>query len=142
MSPYIHPPFKIATSRSNGLGMKNVVKLRASDVSWSSGVFAMELRCEFWCKDFRSGLPGVVFAAVSFPLDEVLESSPVPTTVEYFLHLPLRFSVNDYGRWVVLHFASRNWVVWSRSEFHYVEHWMELLHPVRCYAVQMFRQNK
>ena len=77
--------------------MKNVVKLRASDVSRSSGVFAMELHCEFWCKDFGSGLPGVVFTAVSFPLDEVLESSPVPTTVEYFLYLPLRFSVDDYG---------------------------------------------
>jgi len=31
--PYIHPPFKIATSQSNGLGMKNVVELCASDVS-------------------------------------------------------------------------------------------------------------
>ena len=130
MSPYIHSPFKIATSRSNGLGMKNVVELRASDVSWSSRVFAMELRCEFWCGDFGSGLPGVVFAAISFPLDEVLESSLVPMTVEYFFHLLLCFSINDYGRWVVLHFASRNRVVWNRSELHYVEHWIELLHPV------------
>jgi len=110
--------------------MKNVVELCMLDVSRSSRVFAMELRCEFWCKDFGSKLPGVVFAAVSFLLDKVLESSPVPTTVEYFLHLPLRFSVDDYGRWVVLRFASHNWVVWSRSELHYVEHWMELLHPV------------
>ena len=129
--PYIHPPFKIATSRSNELGMKNVVELRASDVSRSSGVFAIELCCEFWCKDFGSGLLGVVFTAVFFPLDEVLELSPVPTTVEYFLHLPLRFSVDDYGRRVVLRFAFRNQVVWSWSEFHYVEHWMELLHLVR-----------
>jgi len=128
--PYIHPSFKIATSRSNGLGMKNVVKLCALDVSWSSGVFAMELYCEFWCKDFGSRLPGVVFMAISFPLDEVLESSPVPTTIEYFLHLLLRFSVDDYGRWVVLRFVSRNRVVWSWSELYYVEHWMELLHPV------------
>jgi len=110
--------------------MKNVVELRALDVSRSSGVFAMELRCEFWYKDFGSGLPGVVFAVISFPLDEVLESSSVPTTVKYFLYLPLRFSVDDYGRWVVLCFASHNWVVWSQSELHYVEHWMELLHPV------------
>jgi len=130
ISSYIHSPFKIATSRSNGLGMKNVVELCASDVSRSSRVFAMELRCEFWCKDFGSGLLGVVFAAISFPLDEVLESSLVPMTVEYFLHLLLHFSVNDYGQWVVLYFASRNWVVWSQSELHYVEHWMELLHPV------------
>jgi len=130
VSPYIHPPFKIATSWSNGLGMKNVVKLHVLDVSWSSRVFAMELRCDFWCKDFGSGLPGVVFTAVSFLLDEVLESSPVPTTVEYFLYLPLRFSVDDYGQWMVLRFASHNRVVWSRSELHYVEHWMELLHLV------------
>jgi len=130
VSPYIHPPFKIATSWSNGLGMKNVVELHALDVSQSSGVFVMELRCEFWCKDFGSRLPGVVFTAVSFPLDEVLESSPVPTTVEYFLHLSLRFSIDDYGWWVVLRFASCNRVVWSQSELHYVEYWMELLHPV------------
>ena len=98
VSPYIYPPFKIATSRSDGLGMKNVVELRMSDVSRSSGVFVMELRCEFWCRDFGSGLPGIVFVAVSFPLNEVLESSPVPTTVEYFLYFPLRFSVDDYGQ--------------------------------------------
>ena len=96
MSPYIHPPFKIATSRSNGLGIKNVVELCVLDVSRSSGVFVMELCCEFWCKDFESGLPGVVFMVVSFPLDEVLELSLVPTTVEYFLHLPLRFSVRGH----------------------------------------------
>ena len=130
VSPYIYPPFKIATSRNNGLRMKNVIELCMSDVSRSSRVFAMELRCEFWCKDFRSGLPGVVFTAVSFPLDEVLESSPVPMTVKYFLHFLLRFSVDDYGQWVVLRFASRNQVVRSRSELHYVEHWIELLYPV------------
>ena len=133
---YIHPPFKVATSRSNELGMKNVVELRVSDMSRSSRVFAMELRCEFWCRDFGSGLPGIVFVAISLLLNEVLESSPVPTTVEYFLYFPLRFSVDDYGRWVVLRFASRNRVVWSRSELHCVEHWMELLHPVlRCTKV-------
>ena len=47
VSSYIHPLFKIATSRSNGLRVKDVVEFRASDVSRSSGVFAMELRCEF-----------------------------------------------------------------------------------------------
>ena len=120
VSPYIHPPFKIATSRSNGLGMKNVVELRASDMSRSSGVFAMELRCEFWCGNFGSGLPGIVFAAISLPLNEVLESSPVPMTVKYFLYFPLRFSVNDYGRWVVLRLASCNWVVRGWSKLHYV----------------------
>jgi len=96
--PYIHPPFKIAMSQSNGLRMKNIVELHMLDVSWSSGVFAMELRCEFWCGNFGSRLPGTVFVAVSLPLNEVLESSLVPTTVEYFLYFPLRFSVDDYGR--------------------------------------------
>ena len=128
--PYIHPPFKIATSRSDGLGMKNIVELCVSDVSQSSGVFAMELCCEFWCRDFGSGLPGIVFVAISLLLNEVLESSPVPTTVEYFLYFPLHFSVDDYRQWVVLCRASCNQVVWDWSELHYVEHWMELLHPV------------
>jgi len=57
----------------------------------------MELRCEFWCGNFRSGLPGIMFAAISLPLDEVLKSSPVLTTVKYFLYFLLCFSVNDYG---------------------------------------------
>ena len=128
--PYIHPPFKIAMSWSNGLGVKDVVEFHTSDMSRSSGVFAMELRCEFWCKDFRSRLPGVVFAAISFPLDEVLEFSPVPMTIKYFLYLLLCFSIDDYRQWMVLHFASCNWVVWSRSKLCYVEHWIELLHLV------------
>ena len=97
MSPYIHPSFKIATSQSDGLRMKNVVELCMSDMSQSSRVFVIELCYEFWCKDFRSGLPGIVFAAISFSLNEVLESSPVPMTVEYFLYFPLCFSVDDYG---------------------------------------------
>jgi len=97
MSPYIHPPFKIVTSRSNGLGMKNVVELHMLDMSQSSGVFVVELCCEFWCGDFRSRLPGIVFTAISLLLNEVLESSLVPTTVEYFLYFLLCFSIDDYG---------------------------------------------
>ena len=53
LSPYIHPPFKIAMSRSNGLRMKNIVELRVLDVSHSPGVFVMELYYQFWSKDFR-----------------------------------------------------------------------------------------
>ena len=130
VSPYIHSLFKIATSRSNGLRVKNVVELHASDVSWSPRVFAMELCCEFWSGDFRGGLPGIVFTAIFLPLDEVLESPPVPTTVEDLFYFPLRFSVDDYGRQVVLCFPACDRVVWSRSELYYVEYWMELLHPV------------
>jgi len=85
-------------------------------------MFTIELRCEFWCRDFGSGLPGIVFMAISFPLDEVLESSLVPTTVEYFLYFLLHFSINDYRQWVVLHFVSCNQIIWSWSELHYIEH--------------------
>ena len=130
VSPYIHPLFKIATSQSNGLGIKNVVELHASDVSRSSRVFAMEHHCEFWCRNFRSGLPGIVFVAVSLLLNKVLKSSPMPTTVEYFLYFPLCFSIDDYGRWMVLRFVSCNQVIQSQSELYYVEYWMKLLHPV------------
>jgi len=76
--------------------MKNVVELCAPDVSQSPGVFAMELHCQFWSRDFGGRLPGIVFVAISFPLDEVLESSLVPTTVEYLFYFPLCFSVDDY----------------------------------------------
>jgi len=72
----------------------------------------MELHCEFWYGNFGSRLPGIVFMAVSLPLYEVLESSPVPTTVKYFLYFPLRFSINDY----------RQWVVQGQSKLHYIEH--------------------
>jgi len=130
VSPYIHPPFKIAMSRSNRLGMKNVVELCVLDMSRSSGVFAMELHYEFWCRNFGGGLPGIVFSAVSLLLNEVLESSPVPTTVKYLFYFPLCFSVDDYGWWVVLCLAPCNRVVRGRSKLHYVEYWMELLHPM------------
>ena len=110
--------------------MKDIVELHALDVSWSSWVFAVELRCEFWHRDFGSELPGVVFTAVSFPLDEVLESSPMPMAVEYLLYFPLRFSVDDYGQWVTFCFPACDWIVRGRSKLHYVKHWMELLHPV------------
>jgi len=110
--------------------MKNIVELCASDVSRSPRVFVMELRCEFWSRDFGGRLPGIVFIAISLSLDEVLESSPVPMTVEYLFYFPLWFSVDDYGRRVVLCFPACNRVIQSRSELYYVEHWMELLHPV------------
>ena len=71
-----------------------------------------------------------MFVAIFFPLDEVLESPLVPTTVEYLFYFLFCFSVDDYGRWVVLCFLACNRVVQSRSELHYIEHQMELLHPV------------
>ena len=105
VSSYIHPPFKIATSWSSGLGVKNVVELRTPDMSRGTRVFVVEFHYQFWSEDFGGELPGIVFAAISFPLNEVLESSPVPTTVEYLFHFPLCFSVDDYGQWVVCRFS-------------------------------------
>ena len=117
-------------SWSNRLQMKDIVKLCMLDVSRSPQVFAIELHCQFWCGDFGGRLPRIVFAAIPFPLDEILESSLVPTTVKYLLYFLLRFSVNDYGRWVVFHSPSCDWVFWSQSKLHYVEHWIELLYLV------------
>jgi len=110
--------------------MKDIVEFCASDMSWSSGVFAMELCCEFWCGDFGGRLPGIVFAAVSFSLNKILEFSLVPTTVKYLLYFPLYFSIDNYGRWVVFHFPSYDRVIWSQSKLYYVEYWMKLLHLV------------
>jgi len=109
--PYIHPPFKIATSQSNGLRVKNVVKLHMLDVFQSTRVFAVELCCQFQSRDFRGRLPGIVFPAISFLLNEILESSPVPMTVKYLLYFPLYFSIDDYGQWMICRFPSCNQVV-------------------------------
>jgi len=75
-------------------------------VSQSSWVFVVELCCEFWCGDFGSGLPGIVFMAVFFPLNEILESSLMPTAVEYLLYFLLWFSIDNYERWVIFHFPA------------------------------------
>ena len=117
-------------SRSNGLWMKDIVELHTSDVSRSPRVFAIELHCQFWCEDFGGRLPRIVFVAIPFPLDEILESSLVPMTVEYLLYFLLHFSVDDYGWWVVFRSPSCDRVFQGQSKPHYVEHWMELLHPV------------
>jgi len=130
LSPYIHPLFKIAMSWSNGLQMKDIVELCTSDVSQSSQMFAMELHCQFWYRDFRGRLSRIVFAAIFFLLDEILESSLVPITIEYLLYFPLRFSIDDYGQWVVFRSPSCDQVFQGQSKLHYIEHWMELLHPV------------
>jgi len=110
--------------------MKDIVELCVPDVSQSPWVFVIELRYQFWCRDFGGGFPRIVFMAIPFPLDEVLESSPVPTTVEYLLYFPLCFSVDDYGWWVVFCLLSCDQVIQSWSKLHYIEHWVELLHPV------------
>jgi len=85
--------------------VKDVVELHALDMSWSPRVFAMELCCKFWYRDFRDKLLGIVFIAVFFSLNEILESSLVPATVEYLLYFPFHFSVDDYRQWVVFYFS-------------------------------------
>jgi len=75
--------------------MKSVIKLHALDVSQSPWVFVMELHYQFWYRDFGGEFPRIVFMAIPFLLDEILESSLVPMTVEYLLYFPLCFSVNN-----------------------------------------------
>jgi len=96
--PYIHSLFKIAMSRSNRFQIKDVVELHTLDVSQSSWVFVMEFHHQFWYRNFRGRFSRVVFVAILFLLDEILQSSPVPMTVKYLFYLPLHFSVNDYGQ--------------------------------------------
>jgi len=93
--PYIYSFFKIAMSQSNGLRIKDVVKLYIPDISQSSRMFAVELCYQFWSGDFESRLLEIVFVAISFLLDKVLESSPVLVTVKYLFYFPLCFSIND-----------------------------------------------
>jgi len=76
--------------------MTDVVELHMPDMSQSPWVFVIELCCQFWYGDFGDRFPRIVFAAIPFPLDEILESSLVPTTVEYLFYFLLCFSVNDY----------------------------------------------
>jgi len=65
--------------------MKDIVELCMSDVSRSPQVFVMELCCQFWYGDFGGGFLRIMFMAIPFPLDEILESSLVPMTVKYLL---------------------------------------------------------
>jgi len=60
-------------------------------------VLAIELHCQFCCRDFGGGFTRIVFVAIPFSLDEILESSLVSMTVEYLLYFLLCFSVDDYG---------------------------------------------
>jgi len=60
-------------------------------------VLAMELHYQFCCRDFGGEFTRIVFVAIPFSLDEILESSLVSMTVEYLLYFLLCFSVDDYG---------------------------------------------
>jgi len=73
-------------------------------------------------------LPGVVFAAISLPLDEVLEPSPVLATVEDLFHFPLLFSINKYRWRVSIWFMAWYWVLQSGRQFDAIEDRIKLSH--------------
>ena len=80
-SPYIYLPSKVATSRSNGSGIKNGVKVCLADVSWSGWVLLIVLHDEVQCLDIEGCLPKVVFSTKTLSLDHELEPPPVPVTI-------------------------------------------------------------
>jgi len=80
-SSYIYLPSKVATSWSNGSGIKNGVEVCLADVSWGGWVFPIVLRDEVWCLDIGGYLPRVVFSAKTLPFDQELKPPPVPATI-------------------------------------------------------------
>ena len=99
-SSYIYPPSKVTISRSNGSGIENGVKVCPADVSWGGWVLPIVLYDKVRCFDIGGCLPRVVFSAKTLPLDQKLEPSPVPATIQYLFYFPLFFSINDNGwRW-------------------------------------------
>jgi len=79
--PYIYPPSKVATSRSNGSKIENGIEVSLADVSWGSWVLLIVLRDEVWCLDIGGYLPRVVFSAKTLLLDQELEPPLVLATI-------------------------------------------------------------
>jgi len=52
---------------------------------------------EVWYLDIGGYLPRVVLSAKTLPLNQELESPPVPATIQYLFHFPLWFSIDDNG---------------------------------------------
>jgi len=80
-SPYIYPPSKVATSRSNGSGIENGIEVSLVDVSWGGWVLLIVLHDKVWYLDIGGYLPRVVFSAKTLPLDQELEPPLVPATI-------------------------------------------------------------
>jgi len=78
--------------------LESGVPVTLTDVFQSSQEFAMELHRQFWCGDSGGRFPRIVFAAIPFLLDEILESSLVLMTIEYLFYFLLCFFINNYGR--------------------------------------------
>jgi len=100
-------------------------------VSWGGWVPSVIFRDEVWRLDVRGHLPGVVLSAEPLPLNQELEPPPVPATIQYFFHLPLRFSVDDNGWWQGLRLPSWYRIVQSSGQLDHVEHRMQLSQSVR-----------
>jgi len=100
-------------------------------VSWGGWVPSVIFRDEVWRLDVGGHLLGVVFSAETLLLNQELEPPPVPATIQYLFHFPLRFSVDDDGwRWG-LWLPSWYRIVRSSRQLDHVEHWMQLSQSVR-----------
>jgi len=88
------------------LGLKNGVEVCPADMSWGGGVLPIVLRDEVRCFDIGGRFPRVVFSAEALPLDQELESPPVPATIQYLFHFSLFFSIDDDGWQQGLQFSS------------------------------------
>jgi len=79
--PYIYPPSKVATPQSNSSELEKSVEVCPADVSWSDWVLSIVLCDEVWHLDIGDHLQRVVFSAKTLPLNQELESFPVPATI-------------------------------------------------------------
>jgi len=100
------------------------------DVSWGSWVFSVIFCDEVWRLDIRGYLPRVVLSAETFPLNQELESSPVPAAIQYLLYLPFQFSVDDNRWWQGAWLPSWYQIVWSGGQLDHVEHRVQLSQSV------------
>jgi len=66
-------------------------------MSWGSWVLSIVLHNKVQCLDIGGHLPRVMFFAKTLPLNQELESSLVPVTIQYLFYFPLWFSVDDNG---------------------------------------------
>src|SRR5271156_6262848 len=61
VSPYIHPPLQVVTSRHCSRLEREAIEFRCSDVSCRSGVPPIKFCYQVWCMDIVPWFPGIVF---------------------------------------------------------------------------------
>jgi len=88
-SSYIYSPSKVAMSRSNSSGLEKSIEVCLVNMSWSSWVLSIVLCDKVQYLDVGGHLLRVVFSAKTLPLNQELEPSPVPATIQYLFHFPL-----------------------------------------------------